>query len=231
MKIITNTKLVQRNKRLGQILTFASLAILIGGLVLSINGNPEYISYSYMALILGFMTSQFGIYFTNRFGRSPRPDEKLSAELKGLDDRYSLYHYATAVSHVLVGPSGLWVLMPFHQQGTITYEKGKYKQKGGSLYLKIFAQEGLGRPDKDAQYACDDMQKFLAKRMESDAIPTVNAMLVFTHPKAEVKAPEAPFPTMVSEKMKDFLRKKAKDNAFTPEFADKINAVLVPKAE
>lgn len=210
-------------------MTFVALAILIGGLALSINGNPENITYSYLALILGFMASQFGIYFSNRFGRSPRPDEKLSADLKGLDDRYSLYHYATAVSHLLVGPSGVWILMPFQQQGTITFEKGKYKQKGGNLYLKIFAQEGLGRPDKDAQYAYEDMQKFLAKKMDADSIPAVNAMIIFTHPKAEVKAPEAPFPTMAAEKMKDFLRKKAKDNAFPIESVDKVNAALIPQ--
>ncbi|MEI8131981.1 MAG: hypothetical protein WCG34_06070 [Leptolinea sp.] len=228
MKIISNTKLIKRNKRIGQVLTFVAMAVLIGGLALSINGNPENITYSYLALILGFMASQFGIHFTNRFGRSPRPDEKLSAELKGLDDRYSLYHYATAVSHLIVGPSGVWVIMPFHQQGTITFEKGKYKQKGGSLYLKIFAQEGLGRPDKDTQYACDDMQKFLSKHMDADSIPTVNALTVFTNPKTEVKAPDAPYPTMAAEKMKDFLRKKAKDNAFPPESADKVNAALIP---
>jgi hypothetical protein len=29
--------------------------------------------------------------------------------------------------------------------------------------------------------------------------------------------------------MKDFLRKKAKDNAFPLESAEKINAVLIPK--
>jgi hypothetical protein len=231
MKIITNTKLIERNKTIGKVLTFVALAILIGGLALSINGKPENISYSYLALILGFMASQFGIYFSNRFGRSPRPDEKLSAELKGLDDRYSLYHYSTSVSHVLVGPSGLWILMPFNQQGTITFEKGKYKQKGGNLYLKIFAQEGLGRPDKDTQYACEDMQKFLAKKMDADSIPPINAMVIFTNPKSEVKAPEAPYPTMVADKMKDFLRKKAKDNAFPPELADKVNAVFLPKAE
>lgn len=228
MKIITNTKVVQRNKNIGKVLTIVSLAVLAGGLVLSLNGDPQNITYSYLALIIGFMTSQFGIFFTNRFGRSPRPDERISAELKGLDDRYFLYHYATAVSHLLVGPSGLWVLMPFNQQGTITYEKGKYKQKGGNLYLKIFAQEGLGRPDKDTQYACEDMQKYLAKRMDADSIPAINALVVFTNPKADVKAPEAPFPTVVAEKMKDFLRKKAKDNAYPPEFADKINSAILP---
>ncbi|HEX7556532.1 MAG TPA: hypothetical protein VF338_07890 [Leptolinea sp.] len=229
MKIITNTKLINRNKNIGKVLTFGAIAILIGGLVLSLNGKPESITYSYMALIFGFLISQFGIYFSNRFGRSPRPDELLSSSLKGLDDRYSLYHYATAVSHLLVGPSGVWVLLPYSQAGTITFEKGKYKQKGGNWYLKLFAQEGLGRPEKDAQYALDDIQKFFSRQMDADAIPAVNPMLVFTNPKVEVKAPDAPFATVDAEKIKDFLRKKAKDNAFSAEKIEKVNAVITPK--
>src|SRR5512133_3881549 len=136
MKIISNTKLINRNKRIGQILTFYAIAVLAIGLVISLNGNMDNILYSYVALIVGFLISQFGIYFSNKFGRSPRPDELVSAALQGLDDRYSLYHYATAASHLLVGPSGVWVLLPYNQPGTITYEKGKYKQKGGSWYLK-----------------------------------------------------------------------------------------------
>jgi hypothetical protein len=228
MKIITNTKLINRNKRIGQILTFSAIAVLVLGLILSLNGKVENITYSYMALIIGFLISQFGIYFSNKFGRSPRPDELVSAALKGLDDRYSLYHYATATPHLLVGPSGVWVLLPFNQPGTITYEKGKYKQKGGNWYLKLFAQEGLGRPEKEAQYALEDVQKFFTKQMDADSVPTVTPILLFTNPKVVVKAADAPYPTVDAEKAKDFLRKKAKDNAFSLEKVEKVNAVILP---
>jgi hypothetical protein len=231
MKIISNTKLINRNKRIGQILTFTAIAVLAVGLVISLNGNMDNIIYSYAALILGFLISQFGIYFSNKFGRSPRPDELVSAALKGLDDRYSLYHYATAAPHLLVGPSGVWVLLPYNQPGTITYEKGKYKQKGGNWYLKFFAQEGIGRPDKEAQYATEDIQKFFSKQMDADSVPTINPLLLFTNPKAVVKAPDAPFATVDAEKVKDFLRKKAKDNAFPVEKVDKVNAVILPQEE
>ncbi len=228
MKIISNTNLINRNKKIGQILTFVAVAILIGGLILSLQGNVEYITYSYMALILGFLVSQFGIYFSNKFGRSPRPDELVSASLKGLDDRYTLYHYATAASHLLVGPSGVWVILPYQQRGTITYDKGKYRQKGGNLYLKLFAQEGLGRPDKEAQYATEDIQKFFTRQMDADKVPTVNPLLIFTNPKAKVDAQNAPFATVEAEKVKDFLRKKAKDNAFSLEKVQQVNSVILP---
>ncbi len=227
MKIIANNKLINRNKKIGQILTYTAIGVLVLGLILSLNGSVENITYSYLALILGFLISQFGIYFSNKFGRSPRPDEQVSAALKGLDDRYTLYHYATAVSHLLVGPSGVWVILPFNQKGTITYEKGKYRQKGGNWYLKIFAQEGLGRPEKEAEYSMDDIRKFFARQMDADKIPTINPLLLFTNSQASVKVVDAPYATVEAEKVKDFLRKKAKDNAFPLEKVEEVNSVIV----
>lgn len=229
MKIISNTKLIQRNKKIGRILTFSAIAILGVGLFLSLQGNVQNIMYSYIALIVGFLVSQFGIYFSNKFGRSPRPDELISAALKGLDDRYFLYHYATAAPHLLVGPSGVWTILPFNQPGTITYEKGKYKQKGGNWYMKLFGQEGLGRPEKEAEYATEDIKKFFARQMDADSVPAVNPLLLFTNPKASVKTPEAIYATVESDKVKDFLRKKAKDNAFPLEKIEQVNAVILPQ--
>jgi hypothetical protein len=228
MKIISNTKLIKRNKLIGQILTFGAIFILIFGLIISMQGDMNNIMYSYGALILGFMISQFGIYFSNKFGRSPRPDEQVSAALKGLDNRYTLYHYSTQASHLLVGPSGVWTILPFNQPGTITFEKGKYKQKGGNWYMKIFAQEGLGRPEKEAEYALEDIQKYFKREMDADSVPEVNSLLLFTNPRASIKAPEAPFATVESEKVKDFLRKKAKDNSFPMEKVDLVNKQLLP---
>lgn len=211
MKIVTNEKLIRRNRRLGQYLSIGSLVILGVGLYISF--RPEMISLSFLALIIGFMLSQVGIYFGNRWGRSPRPDEIISASLKGLDNRYTLYHYTSPVMHLLVGPAGMWILLPYSQRGNITYEKGRWRQKGGNWYLKLFAQEGLGRPDMDARSSQEDMKKFIAKLPEAETLPAVNTALVFTNPKVAVDAPEAPIPTMAVEKLKDFIRLRTKEKA------------------
>jgi hypothetical protein len=148
MEIKSNERLIKRNARIGQITSITGLAVLAGGMILSFT-RPEMFTISLVALLVGFGLSQIGIYFGNRWGRSPRPDEVLNDALKGLDGRYSIYHYTTPTSHLLVGPAGVWVLMPRHQAGTITYDENKkrWRQKGGNLYLKIFAQESLGRPE------------------------------------------------------------------------------------
>jgi hypothetical protein len=216
MNIETNEKLIRRNARIAQIAMFAGLIVLVGGMILSFR-NPELFSLSLIALILGFTLSQIGIYFGNRWGRRPRPDELLNQALKGLDGRYTIYHYKTPTAHLLIGPSGVWALFPRNQRGTITFSKGRWHQSGGGLvmsYLKLFAQEGLGRPDLEIQNDFDKLEKYLKNVLGDENIPPMNAALVFTSDKAVIDIAEdgeqPPIPTLALGKLKDHLRKFAK---------------------
>jgi hypothetical protein len=216
MEVIVNTKLIKRNNKLGSIATFASLGILAVGLVLSfMDKTGNYFYLSFLALILGFVISQVGIYFSNRWGRSPRPDEVLTSSLKGLGDKYTLFNFYGPVSHLLLTPDSAWALLPFSQGGQITFDekKKRYHQKGGNWYMKLFAQESLGRPDAEANVAVEDVEKFLKKNGIED-VP-VNAALVFINPKASVDASNAPYPTTTGEKLKDVIRKSVKDKKTT----------------
>lgn len=111
MIIVRNEKLIKRNTQIGKYSGIIAIAILGGGMYLSFQYQDQII-YSMVALILGFILSQVGIFYTNRFGRSPRPDQELDNALKGLDDQYVLYHYQSPVDHLLIGPAGIWILFP-----------------------------------------------------------------------------------------------------------------------
>jgi len=228
MKIITNHKLIKRNKRIGQIATFTSLGILAIGLVISFQNDPTMLTWSMAALIVGFFISQIGIYYTTRWGRSPRPDEKLSQSLKGLENKFTLYNFSSPVSHLLLGPAGIWILHPYYQGGTIRYdvEKKRWRQKGGNFYLKLFAQENLGRPDLELTAAQSDMEKFIQREFADEPIPEINSVLIFTNEKANVEAADAPVATIPIGKLKDFLRKRAKENITASVLIDKIRTVL-----
>lgn len=212
MKIVSNTKLIKRNKKIGQFLTIAALLVLAIGLYFSFT-QPEQITITFGALLFGFLMTQIGIYFGNRWGKSPRPDELLTSGLKGLEDKYTLYHYVTDIPHALIGPAGIIALIPISVGGTIIYDesKNRFRQKGGNLYLKIFGQEGLGRPEVDAQYTTSDLAKFLKKNFSELEIPKIQPILVFTNPKAKLETSNSPIPALSLEKLKDFIRKKGKE--------------------
>jgi hypothetical protein len=236
MKIVTNEKLIKRNKKIGLITSIGSMVILGGGLYFSFasTNNPLSIystSITFGALILGFLLSQVGIFYGNRWGRSPRPDERIIASLKGLEDKYTFYNYTTGVPHLLVGPPGIWVLIPYSVKGLVTYDEKKlrWKHKGGNAYLKFFAQEGLGRPDLDASGLIHDAEKYIAKTLENFEHPPVQAALVFINERITVDAANAPVPTLPAGKLKDFFRKKAREEP-APIETIKILQAALPKA-
>ncbi len=213
MKIIKNEKLIQRNGKIGSILSLAALAVLGLGMYISLV-RQDLFTYALIALIVGFIMTQIGMYLGNRFGRRPRPDEKLDAGLKGLPGDYTMYHYATPASHLLVGPAGVWLLMPYHQRGQVVFKKNRWQMSGGGFiqsYMRIFGQEGLGRPDVEIDKEAGSLQKFLAKRMDGAELPEIKPAIVFTSDEVEIEHEGAEIPALKIKQLKDFLRQKAKE--------------------
>ena len=137
MNIESNEKLIRRNARIAQISMIAGLVVLVGGMVLSFR-TPDQFGISLAALLVGFTLSQIGIFFGNRWGRHPRPDEILNQALKGLDGRYTIYHYRTPTAHLLVGPSGLWAIFPRNQRENHHLRKGSLSSEGWRFHDSLF---------------------------------------------------------------------------------------------
>jgi hypothetical protein len=170
------------------------------------------------------------MYMGSRWGRSPRPDEKLDSGLKGMHSEFTLYHYATPAAHLLVGPSGVWALLPYHQRGKISFEKNRWKMSGGGFlqgYMRIFGQEGIGRPDLDAENEVIAIRKFLSKNMEESAIPEIKAVLVFTSDEVELEAGDSPVPAMKLKQLKEFMRQNSKNRSLTSAQIAEITGLFV----
>lgn len=213
MRIVTNEGLIKRNARIGQITSLAGLVVLIIGLVLSFR-YPEQVALYVGAMLLGFALSQIGMYFGNRYARPPRADAVLSQSLKGLDKRYTIYHYTAPVPHLLIGPGGFWVILPRHQKGKISYQKGRWQQKGNVwlTYMKLFGQEGLGRPDLEAGSEVETLKRYLKKEFPAMEFPDPHPVLVFLNPDIQLEnLEEAPIPTLPVKKLKDHVKKQAKE--------------------
>lgn len=214
MKIVSNDKLIKRNGRIGNITSLLSIAVLGVGMFFSFKDQDgSLLPYTFGSLIVGFLMFQVGNYYMTKWGKSPRPDERLSTALKGLDDKYTLYHYMTPVSHLLVGPAGVTCLIPLHQAGTISYDsnRNRWKQSGGNFFMKTFGGESLGRPENEARYSVEDATKFISQN-EIRLTPFVpEALLVFTNEKATIIADESPIAAVQAARLKEYLRKKVKE--------------------
>lgn len=229
MKVISNDKLIKRNRKLGNVCSILAIIVLGVGMFLSFKDKDgSLLPYTFSALIVGLLLFQLGNYYMGKWGRSPRPDERLSSALKGLDDKYTLYHYITPVSHLLIGPSGVICLIPFHQAGTITYDekKGRWKQSGGNFFMKTFGGEGLGRPDNEIKFNLEDISRFIAKKEIHIAPYEPEPVLVFTNENTTLSIENSPVAAISSSKLKDFLRKKAKDKPLPLEMIKDIETKI-----
>jgi hypothetical protein len=233
MKIVTNDKLIKRNAKIGQYTSLGALVVLGIGLYVTFK-MPDKFAYSLAALLIGFLMSQIGIHFTNRWGRNPRPDDIIDKSLKGLGREFTIYHYVTPVSHLLVGPAGVWTIIPYFQTGVVAYDKKRWRAKGGGFlqtYMRMFGQENLGRPDLESEAEVDSAKRYLTRVLpEGSEIPLISAALLFANPKVELKVEDAPIPAMAPKDLKDFLREKSKEKGISESTLSALRAAL-PQAE
>lgn len=229
MKIITDQRKIDRNHKIGTYAMLAGMAVLMGGLFISVSQifagfsegitatDPQaqqMLNYATIAMFVGLLLTEVSMFFNNRWGKKPYIEEKVNLGLKGLDDRYTLYHHKSPVPSLLVGPAGIWVLHTLYQRGTISADGKKLRQSDISWFSKVFYQEGIGRPEAVMKAMVGDMEKFISQHLPEGAkLPEVEAAAVFTSPvvKVQVNEAESPVPAMHVDKLKDFLRRKAKE--------------------
>jgi hypothetical protein len=223
MKIIKNEKLISRNAKIGQYASLAGILIIVGVMVFmgrtllkpeTATDNTTWIML--VVLLVSMIISQASMYFGTRWGR--RPDKTLDKALKGLPGDFTLYHYTSPVPHLLIGPAGIWLILPYFLRGVVSYKKNRWRVGGGGFaqnYLRIFGQETIGRPDLEIESQSAALEKYFKKNFnEGESIPPIRAALVFLEEQAGIEAEGLPLPAMQIKKLKDFLRKAAKEQPF-----------------
>ncbi len=214
MRVLTHTSLAERNAKIGQYASMGGLFLLIGAFILNLlalnnQQDPTLIVYVFAAFLVGFTLTNIGTVFSNRWAR--RPHRGLTDALKGLDERYTLYNYRLGAAHVLVGPGGVYVLLPKYQTGPVAFQKNKWVAANArrGLFTRFFAPDPLGHPSNEAAYEVDNLNAFLKKRApELSALP--QPLIIFMSPSAEVAAKESPIPALHVKQLKDYVRRQPK---------------------
>jgi hypothetical protein len=204
MKIVDNENLYQRNIRLAFGANLGAALLLIAAVLVLFN-SPEDLTRYLAFLFGGIILMQVGLSF-GRWGK--RADLALNRALKSLDNNYLIFHQRSPVQHLLLGPSGIWILLPKHTQGVVSYSKEKqaWKANGGNLFVRVWrrlTQEKIGRPHFEAMIEAGALDRFLQEQWVSEKGLHVQAAVVFLDKDTVVFAGEAPFPAVSIKKLRN----------------------------
>jgi hypothetical protein len=226
MRIETNWRLAQRNRRIAHFLFFFSMAVLIGGFVvantqLSATTNQTDATNLGLALILpwlvlpiGFICTLISIRMTNYWIRKPRPEEAIREGLKGISKKsvfYSYYHFPAR--HVLIAPQGVFAIVTRFQEGSYRVQGDTWSTMGGAFgsIMRFIRRDGVGNPNDDAIKAAARVQALMDKK--SPGIE-VQPLIIFVDPHARLEIENPTIPVLYAdENMKPNLRDYMRDLA------------------
>ncbi len=217
MQRYADDRTIARNGKIGRILTFGGLGVMAVGLVASILW-PKAVNIVLGSAFVGIFGSQFGMLYYNKWGRRPRVDEIVDDALKGLDGRFSVFHYKLGTNHALISPAGVFALIPRWEQGEVSYRDGKwtvFRDKGGML--RRAGQHPMRGVEPSAQAEADALAYAIKKRLEKPEAFPAQALLVFLHPKASVKAKGTAMLAVHAKKLKETLRQLPKGQTLSEE--------------
>jgi len=217
-------RLIRRNRAMGKVLTFSGIGLMVLGLILSL-GRPSEISLQLGSAVGGMFIFQIGIGFHNRWGKSPRLDEILDRSLKGLDDRFAVFHYSLGSPHALVSPGGIFAVVPLLDEGEILYENQRWWRLKPSKRGRPRARRLDGLEDQAAS-AVRATRRVLHRRLPERDQLEVRPLLVFLHPNARLASDRLPLPAVHGKKLKDYLRRSAKGVTLNQDEVQSLGAAL-----
>jgi len=237
MNIIIDQKSVQRNALIGKILRWVSLGCMLIGLIAvfseEISSNSNLFAIFFVIMIVGVLLSSVSGFFTSRFGKSPRPDELIDKTFKGLDDRFQIYHYRSAIPHLLIGPAGLWSIIPTFIDGEITYDenKGNWIHKRSSIINRVLQKEYFPNPLSEYKHHKKELEKILTDNHSSNINPELKLLVVLLNKNVTLSgiSEKDNILVMPYEKVKDRFRKMAKNNNSSNEIYTSLEDLLEVK--
>lgn len=210
MRHYLNSRKVRRNVIISRGLSYGGLGIMAIGLVVSLR-QAAPLDAVLGLFFVGMVASQIGLPMRNRWDRHPRIDEVLDSSMKGLDERFAIFHYTLGSSHALFCPGGVFALLPRLEDGKYEYRDGDWiRTWTGRGRLRRGGTRKLGGIDREAAVEAERLRKGLVKKLGLDEAPAVHAFVVFLHSAAEVRSDGAPTPATHLKKLKEAVRKLPK---------------------
>jgi hypothetical protein len=112
------------------------------------------------------------------------------------------------VEHVLVTPSGVWVILVKKQPGQFSYDGRRWHQKASFLRVFTFLSEpSLGKPIRDLERDLALVRDRLAAVAGSAEVP-LEGVIVFTDPRASLEVKGTSCPVITQDNLTAFFRRE-----------------------
>lgn len=208
MRIVSNTRLMKRNRQITTNLFLVTFVVLIGGFFF-VNfsfftgqrpvEDPLLLAAQALVLPLALILTLFSIRMTNLWGRRPYPEEVIVEGLKGLSNKSVIYHYFHfPARHVLICPQGIFTITTRWHNGSFTV-KGDRWRTNASIFSRFFSalrMDGIGDPTYDAERHAARVQKIVDKVAPGI---TVKPLIVFIDPKAQIQEEKSSIPVLFAD--------------------------------
>lgn len=242
MRVETNERLIQRNRRIAQYLFFFSFGALIAAFIANFNFDPRSDTTPLVALVpllllpVGLVATLASVRMTNLWIREPRPERVVREGLKGLSNKSVLYnYYHFPARHVLISPQGVFAIVTRFQDGAHRVQGNRWITEGGALntFMRTFRRDGIGNPTRDALAAAAHVQQVLAP-IAPDV--EVQPLIVFTDPRVQLSVEDPVVPVLYANSkqkpnLTEFMRTYPKERyqTLTPAQIQAFETATLPE--
>jgi hypothetical protein len=189
---------------------------------------------AYAAIIVGLVLYNFGQIFLRRFGPRVRQDGLLARTLKSLDRRYTLLAFPSTKlpDYVLVGPSGVQVIVTRPQDGSITCRANRWSRDAGAGLKRLGGLLGgtsFGDPSADVSRGVERVRQRLQDQgIAPDEQPPVDGIVVFTSPAAKLRIDGCSYPVTGLKGLRNNVRggKGSRDRVLDEKAAGRVVQAL-----
>jgi hypothetical protein len=231
MIVLRDEARIQRLKKWGQYISLTGFFLLIAALILGLINPEQYIWLQVVALPVGWLMSQVGLYLAHRYLRNPRPDEVLDQALRKVARQGRMYHYLLPASHVLLTPAGPIAFVLKYQTGRISVEGDRWRQRGVSILRRFFSQESLGNPTKEAEREVRALAGYISREAPQLEEVPIGAIIVFTSKNvADLDLAGSDIPAMHHTKLRGYLRQQGQGEPLPRADYEALRAAFDKKA-
>jgi hypothetical protein len=237
LNVFTNDGYLKQQLQMARRLQWAGIASLLIVFLVSCpitfgsQVPPYLILLAYPFLFLGFPLFSMGNNRLKRLRRTPRPDQLLTNELKGFNNKYSLHHYVPVdgrtIMHLLVAPSGLVVMETRDATGAVSCKGGskgdRWRMRSGMLEWLAGQRMRIGNPSVDLGAAVGQAARLLSS-IGKPGVP-VRALTVFVRP-VELEVDGCQYPAVLLDEARTAVRSLLADMESDREGGSSVDVML-----